>query len=503
MQVDGESPNISDLVNVVPGGQRYSKKYRVTLSRYKVSINHVHTLSAEQALTAVEQILDHILEIVLEKVGDNEKVRLTVDSTSLQEAGGGVQIEPVWKSQLTVRRWMDAIELVLQSNKFFLLDEDLIIIVEHAQFPTGSCSIKVPELLRAEFRKRRSIIEIKNADNLCMARALVVGKAKADGNIALYNSLKRYPTTQTAHAKKLISDASLEEREYTIEDLSAFERALPGYQLSIVSTSHMNSLIYSGTPSDKRIILLHHNSHFDLLTSLPSFFNRSYYCDKCKIGYNDRLRHRCKKICEGCARMGCTASTNEPQINCSDCNRTFTSQHCFDHHRLGPVPGAHARRRPICESLFRCKDCLCTVSMQRRPKNNPHHCNETFCKTCRRHVDYNSHQCFIQPKPMKATDLEKHASTKYLYFDFETYVNSAGVLIPNLAVVQDDLGQEWIFPAPGTSFGRNISQDVCEFLLHPRHKDHFIIAHNFRVSESTDVTTYFSLLDKCCSNLGV
>ena len=213
------------------------------------STNHVHILSAEQAFTAVVQILDHILEIVLEKVGDNGKVRLTVDSTSLQEAGGGVQIEPVWKSQLTVRRWMDAIELVLQSNKFFLLDEDLIITVEHAQFPTGPCSIKVPELLRAEFRRRRFIIKIKNADNLCMARALVVGKAKADGNIALYNGLKRYPTTQTAHAKKLISDTSFEEREYTIENLSAFERALPGYQLSIVSTSHMNSLIYSGSPT--------------------------------------------------------------------------------------------------------------------------------------------------------------------------------------------------------------------------------------------------------------
>ena len=155
---------------------------------------------------------------------------------------------------------MDGIESILQSNKFSLLYEDLIITVEHAQFATGSCLLKVPKLLRVEFRKKRSVIEIKNADNLCIARALVVGKAKAEGNIALYSGLKRHPTTQTAHAKKSISDASREEREYAIKGLSAFGLVLPGYQLSIVSASHMSSLTYSGTPFDKRIILLRHDS---------------------------------------------------------------------------------------------------------------------------------------------------------------------------------------------------------------------------------------------------
>ena len=72
-------------------------------------------------------------------------------------------------------------------------------------------------------------------------------------------------------------------------------------------------------------------------------------------------------------------------------------------------------------------------------------------------------------------------NAKFLYFDFETFVSDPGRLVPNLAVVQNDSGQEWIFPKSQESFGEDISEPLCKFLFQESHRDYFVIAHNFKV----------------------
>ena len=48
-------------------------------------------------------------------------------------------------------------------------------------------------------------------------------------------------------------------------------------------------------------------------------------------------------------------------------------------------------------------------------------------------------------------------------------------------VVQNDSGQEWIFPSAGQPFGGDISDELCKFLFTESHQGMYIIAHNLRV----------------------
>ncbi|XP_055336572.1 uncharacterized protein LOC129587021 [Paramacrobiotus metropolitanus] len=86
----------------------------------------------------------------------------------------------------------------------------------------------------------------------------------------------------------------------------------------------------------------------------------------------------------------------------------------------------------------------------------------------------------MQPHKVNADELEMNENADFLYFDFETYVQEDGTLIPNLAVVQDDNGSEWVFPEEDVPLSGDVTNELCTFLFSERHRDHFIIAHNFK-----------------------
>ena len=54
--------------------------------------------------------------------------------------------------------------------------------------------------------------------------------------------------------------------------------------------------------------------------------------------------------------------------------------------------------------------------------------------------------------------------------------------VPNLAVVSDDSGNETIFLSEDCPFGRDVFDKLCEFIFSDQRKGHFVIAHDFRVS---------------------
>ncbi|XP_055340852.1 uncharacterized protein LOC129589937 [Paramacrobiotus metropolitanus] len=51
---------------------------------------------------------------------------------------------------------------------------------------------------------------------------------------------------------------------------------------------------------------------------------------------------------------------------------------------------------------------------------------------------------------------------------------------PDEMVVQDDDGNEWVFPAEDAPLGGDVTDALCTFLFNEEHRDHFIIAHNFK-----------------------
>jgi hypothetical protein len=114
-----------------------------------------------------------------------------------------------------------------------------------------------------------------------------------------------------------------------------------------------------GPEKEKRIYLYMHNNHYDVITKMPGFFARSYYCHKCKKGYNNREDHRCLNACK-CCRFSSKCPTLSWLV-CPDCHRSFKSQQCFEQHKK---PQGNARS--ICDSLIKCMKCQRTCHRYER-----------------------------------------------------------------------------------------------------------------------------------------
>jgi hypothetical protein len=169
------------------------------------------------------------------------------------------------------------VEQVLQSNEAFRLDETFEIWTQIAKLPSGGCWTDTPRMLADKLRDKQSVVQVRNSDEICLARALVIGKAKADGDAAFYKKLQTHrnrthlgdKTAQTAAAKALIALAGLEPRRFDLADLKTFQKALPDYMIIAIGAEQLNSIIFQGEEKAKKIMVLHHNNHFDVLTSIP------------------------------------------------------------------------------------------------------------------------------------------------------------------------------------------------------------------------------------------
>ena len=85
------------------------------------------------------------------------------------------------RDSLTSERFLTAVEKVVQSNDQFTLGDSLNVNVFHAEMPQGSGRYRRDVIkIEAYLTKKDCIVQIKNKDDICWARAIVVAKAKYD-----------------------------------------------------------------------------------------------------------------------------------------------------------------------------------------------------------------------------------------------------------------------------------------------------------------------------------
>ena len=124
---------------------------------------------------------------------------------------------------------------------------------------------------------------------MCLARAIVTGQAKHELKYAdcVWRSIRDGKKHQGERAKALHVQAGVPLTECGLEDVETFQKVISEYQLCVVSKEQFNKIIYAGPKKDKGIYLLYNDRHFDLITSMAAYLNRSYWCHACKKGYND------------------------------------------------------------------------------------------------------------------------------------------------------------------------------------------------------------------------
>ena len=457
---DGEGEQ--DFYEIASVKKYTSKKFRATATDTEIRFNNViNDIDLIESHRHTRRIFERLLSDVTKRMGERDQVRFVLRSTQLDNP---ISIPFLPLERLTPERVMSAVQHVIQSNRDFRLNDTVNVDLIHVEAPQGSGRSKRSIVNIKEYLHRKgSVITIKNEDNLCLARALVVAIAKVK-NAPDYVNLRDHVTTQQVKAIELHARAKVPMGPSCgLEEVDMFQKHLTEYEINIVSGIHDNAIIYPKKPStDKTPIYLYlHDKHYDVITSMPGFLSKNYYCHKCRRAYAKKLDHLCPGMCKSCRAYECYM--DDPK-HCDQCKRTFKSRACYERHKE-PIGAA----RSVCETIRKCEKCQ--KSMDVRQLN--HHICGRKCSTCGIILEdaEAKHECYIQK--IEQAEEEDSQYSELLFFDFECK-QETGEHEPNLCIVHDEAGRQKLFN------GKDTVKKFCEWLFSKEHQDCIVVAHNFQ-----------------------
>ena len=352
---------------------------------------------------------------------------------------------------------LDTLAGKLNSNEEFHPDRGFAVDVVLVRMPTpGSRPRKYNVGERAwkkDSERKKSIIPIKNQDELCCARAIVTMRAHCHRNDPghmpwnEWDTLQRGRPRQTIRARELHQAAGVPEGPCGLRELDLFQRYLaPTYQIKVISRQKPFFVIFRGPDAPHTIVLLKGNQHYEGCTSLTGFTNRSYWCPECDRGFNenDATHHSCEgKTCRACHRTNPHPCPDydkyaKPSTPCTKCHFKFYGPNCLTFHQ--------ASNR--CAKYRKCLDCHAGYKVD---KKHPHRCGEEECYSCGLTVKIATHKCFIQPpfEPPPPQQRNENGETtsneipppKLVFADIECMLTEERGFVPNLLCyrVQDQL----------------------------------------------------------------
>ena len=156
-----------------------SKKFRMTGTDYTIRFkNTVSQLDLIESYERTQEIFERLLNDVTAGMNKKDQVRFVLRSTQL-DTPISLPFMPVL--QLTPEHVFSQLERVIQSNQDFRLNDTVTVDIVRIEAPQGSGRKKRSILDIGEFlHKKKSVITIRNNDELCLARALVTAIAKIE-----------------------------------------------------------------------------------------------------------------------------------------------------------------------------------------------------------------------------------------------------------------------------------------------------------------------------------
>ncbi len=399
--------------------------YQLSVHRYyEHKVGSVRFLDTRLSFRGLETILVivHILDY-LWKIMENlvaahtvrlpgtDKIRFVLQAEQYLKAP--ISIPFVFVADVSVLMIMDAITRVLQSAEKFRLDEGVIVSFIHLPLPipaSGGGTIRLGTINRPKvplphyIKARKSTLLIQNADNLCVAHALRASKLHTDG--ALPEKYNRAGNRQqTNDAKELHRICGIPEGACGLQEIRGFAEHdhFKDYVISVFTVQPAFLRIYCSAQGEsrataKKMFLLLHDGHCDVLTSVTGFSGFKYYCHLCGGIYQHKASHVCKESCQLCKHPKCAnweVKAPWSDRKCQKCRRFFRTQACEQNHQ----------REEVCKEEQWCDKCNRRFSKKKfDPETGEHpNCGLRNCRTCRKHVDPNCHPfCYVQPyRPKK------------------------------------------------------------------------------------------------------
>lgn len=249
--------------------QRLKKKFGQEAQEtwYVVNFNEdVHHVHVQDVVDDIHSLFDSILNrLRAEGVRNHDLVRVHVAHPDVITKGDvTVSIRPF--AEMNSTAITNAIQNFLQSNDTLKIDQDFEIATGVIRIPNGGAHKPIQKTRGHNncITSKRSIVEIKNTDNLCMARALVVCRAHhmyKEEKIAKtrYNYLcdSRRPA-QEKEASELQKMAKISlSTPCSLRDISCFENVLNAQIIVLSETRHFGIIYVGAVEREKKYFLLH------------------------------------------------------------------------------------------------------------------------------------------------------------------------------------------------------------------------------------------------------
>ena len=463
---EGSTSSQNNFYTIEQVKQTKSKKFRMTVMDYEIRFNNnERELDLIQGYERTQEIFEHLLNDITTGMKEEDQVRFVLRSEQLDKP---ISLPFMPVQRLTPERIFSQIERVVQSNQDFRLNDTVIVDIVHIESPQGGKGRKRVHFNIEDFlHKKGSIITIQNKDDLRVARALVVAIAKIEKAPNYKSLVDSRGRRQEKEARELHKVANVPLGPCGIPEVQLFQKYLTCYEINIISADHDNAIIYPSKPTTQDVkpvyLYLHHN-HFDVITTMPGFLGKSYFCHKCRKAYDRTLDHLCPDMCKSCRSPDCK-DVKDPR-SCEQCNRWFKSETCYNKHKE-PIGGG----KSVCQGIKKCGKCGKSLNVNCLDPEK-HICGKK-CATCGVIVKENEvHECYIQKPKKSATEKESQYS-ELLFFDYECRQED-GIHKPNLCIVHNESGDEWIFQ------GKNTNVEFCNWLFTKDHQGCIVMAHNFQ-----------------------
>ena len=314
---------------------------------------------------------------------------------------------------------------MLNSNKQFRLDDSFSLHISHIRDPgrgAGNQRIRKASMALDKLSdSKKSVIKIKNDDELCCVRAIVTIKAYCDlgSRHPKYDSLQRGRPIQRSQARALHRDAGVPKEPCGLPELATFQRHLTDHQIVVLSMDHNYQIIFKGPTQDKHIVHIKVGEHYHGCNSLPGFLGTNHFCLHCQTSYKDDdiNHHPCKgKKCHACHQTGCPdfSPSQSPRHRCSRCHHSFFGEQCLGNHYVysttnGKKADSNKKIKNVCTSECKCLNC--NRLLRPREIETRHMCGAAECPSCR--VPQSLPSSMLHPKPAqtgtekKATEVQK------------------------------------------------------------------------------------------------
>ncbi|XP_050497600.1 uncharacterized protein LOC114327782 isoform X2 [Diabrotica virgifera virgifera] len=190
---------------------------------------------SEEPVGWIKKAIEGIVLKGTEGLEPTDQVGFTFCSKDIARGQGWMRFKPA--SEVTVDDIWDKISSIYQSNSTGLNTETFCLGITTVKMPTGKGGQRrrAYNSFNEECSKRRGIMVIKNKDNLCLPRALVVAKAYVGKDQEWKQVRQDIGKTQMERALKLIAEAAvvIPSDGAGIPELQQFQEYLKNYKIVV------------------------------------------------------------------------------------------------------------------------------------------------------------------------------------------------------------------------------------------------------------------------------